>query len=225
MHPQALVREARAKNLDVISICDHNSSENVEQVMRAAAGTGLIVLPGMEVTTREEVHVIALLEGLEQIRILQEQVYRNLPGQNDEDAFGVQAVVNAAGEVEGVNDRFLIGATEIPLKDLVDLIHALGGLAIASHIDRQAFGIIGQLGFIPLDVRLDALEISYSLGLAKGRQIYPDLADYPFITSSDAHFIKDIGRAFTRMYLEAPTLHEIGLAFRKQQGRKVIEEI
>ena len=72
MHPQALVREARAKNLDVISICDHNSSENVEQVMRAAAGTGLIVLPGMEVTTREEVHVIALLEGLEQIRILQE---------------------------------------------------------------------------------------------------------------------------------------------------------
>jgi hypothetical protein len=127
--------------------------------------------------------------------------------------------------VEGVNDRFLIGATEIPLKDLVDLIHALGGLAIASHIDRQAFGIIGQLGFIPPDVRLDALEISYSLGLAKGRQIYPDLADYPFITSSDAHFIKDIGRAFTRMYLEAPTLHEIWLAFRKQQGRKVIEEI
>jgi len=223
MHPRALVQAACAKSLDVIAICDHNSCENVAYVMRAASGTGLTVLAGMEVNSREEVHVVALLGGAEEAQALQEQVYARLKGMNDEEVFGVQAVVNEHGEVEGLNDRLLIGATDIPLEDLVRMIHDLEGLAIAAHIDREAFGIIGQLGFIPPDIRFDALEISAARRIAKARNAYPELAGYAFITASDAHFIPDIGRATVRMHLAAPTLAEIRAAFLRRDGRFVEE--
>ncbi|MCK7491316.1 MAG: hypothetical protein MZW92_06045 [Comamonadaceae bacterium] len=98
---------------------------------------------------------------------------QNCSGKNDEDAFGIQAIVNEAGEVEGFNDRLLIGASDISLNEAVELIHSLNGLAIASHIDRQAFGIIGQLGFVPPDVPFDALEVSANLGITRGTAAIP----------------------------------------------------
>ena len=223
MHPQALVKAARANNLDIIAICDHNSMENAGYVMRAAAGTEVTVLPGMEVTSAEEVHVVALLQDLVQAQTLQDLVYAHLDGLNNEDVFGVQAIVNECGEVERLNQRLLIGATTLTLTSLVEAIHDLGGLAIASHIDREAFGIIGQLGFIPPDVRFDALEVSAALGISRARQRYPELADYPFITSSDAHYIADIGRSVIRLRMEAPTLAEIRSALKHESGRSMVE--
>ena len=109
------------------------------------------------------------------------------------------------------------------MNEAVDLIHSLKGLAIASHIDRQAFGIIGQLGFVPPDVPFDALEVSANLGIYKARQQYPELKGYQIITSSDAHYVTDIGKACTRMFLESSTLPEIKLAISRQMGRYVLE--
>ena len=223
MYPEALVREALACSLDIIAISDHNASENVRYVQSAARDTPLVIIPGMEVATREEVHVLALFEGLDELASLQEFVYGRLQGVNDEDAFGCQAIVNEQGEVEGFNEHLLIGATDIPLNDVVETVHSLGGLAIASHIDRPAFGIIGQLGFVPDDIPFDALEISWGLGIARARQRYPELGRFPFITSSDAHYLKDIGKACTRMYLESPSFAEIRLALASRDGRYILE--
>ncbi|HQP30223.1 MAG TPA: PHP domain-containing protein, partial [Deltaproteobacteria bacterium] len=203
MHPRALVAAACARGLDIIAVCDHNSMENAGYVMKAAAGTSLTVVPGMEVTSAEEVHIVALLEDLERASTLQDLVYAHLFGLNDEDVFGVQAVVNEYGEVEGLNPRLLIGATTLSLDRLVQAVHDMNGLAIASHIDREAFGIIGQLGFIPPEVRFDALEISAAMDMASARKRYPELAGYPFVSSSDAHYLADIGRGVTRLKMEA----------------------
>lgn len=223
MHPSSIVRECLAQGLDIIAICDHNSSENVRYVQNAARDTGLVVLSGMELCTQEEVHIVVLFERVEDLESLQETVYVNLSGLNDEDAFGIQAIVNEEGEVEGFNEHLLIGATGLSLNRAVDLVHSLGGLAIASHIDRQAFGLLGQLGFVPPDVPFDALEVSAGLGIARARQRYPELKKYQFITSSDAHFISDIGRASTRMYMEAPSFAEVRLALAHKSGRYVME--
>ncbi len=224
MHPSAIVRAALDKNLDVIAICDHCASENAGYVMKAAAGTPLLVVPGMEATSREEVHVVALFGDIEALGLLQELIYASLKGENNEDVFGVQAIVNEAGEVEGFNPHLLIGASDIPLGDLVDRIHGLGGIAIASHIDRESFGILGQLGFLPPDAPFDALEVSAGTGIKKARAMYPDLDSYTMITSSDAHFIPDIGKAPARMLLEDRSFSEIGLALKNAGGRRVLEE-
>jgi hypothetical protein len=223
MYPSAIVQESLEQSLDIIAISDHNSSENVPYVQSAAQGTGLVVIPGMEAATKEEVHVLALFGGLEGLFSLQEIIYSRLKGLNDEDAFGCQAIVNEAGEVEGFNEHLLIGATDISLNEMVDLVHSLGGLAIASHIDRPSFGIIGQLGFVPPDIPFDALEISAGMGISQARQRYPGLSAYTFITSSDAHFLPDIKKTCTRMFLESPAFDEIRLALRREQGRYVLE--
>jgi 3',5'-nucleoside bisphosphate phosphatase len=223
MHPAAIVHESLEQSLDIIGISDHNSSENVPFVQRAAQGTDLVVIPGMEAATKEEVHVLVLFAGLDELASLQKVIYSRLKGLNDEDAFGIQAIVNEIGEVEGFNERLLIGASEISLNEMVDLVHSLRGLAIASHIDRPSFGIIGQLGFVPPDIPFDALEVSAGLGIPQARQRYPELGKYSMITSSDAHYLSDIGKACTRMFLENPTFEEIGFALRRERGRYILE--
>jgi hypothetical protein len=114
----------------------------------------------MEITSNEEVHILALFDDEEKLFSMQEIVYENLHGINNQKRFGEQVVVNENDEVMGFNEKLLIGTTELAIEDIVNLIHQLGGLAIASHIDREGYSIIHQLGFIPQNIQLDAVEVS-----------------------------------------------------------------
>jgi hypothetical protein len=142
---------------------------------------------------------------------------------NNEDVFGSQVEVNELDEVEGFNERLLIGATELSIEEIVAEIHNLGGLSIASHIDRSGFGIIGQLGFIPPELKLDALEVSSLMGIKEARREFAELYRMSFIETSDAHFVRDIGRGMTRIRIEEANINELRMAFGKRQGRCILE--
>lgn len=219
MYPRAIVGKAVEEKLDCIAICDHNTAENVRFVENAAQGFPVKVFPGMEITSREEVHIVALFDNLQDLLALQETIYHHLAGENDEERFGCQVIVNELDEVEGICDRLLIGATDLPLTTIVETIHKRGGLAIAAHIDRESFSVISQLGFIAPEMQFDALEISPRLSLSKAKELFPELSEWPFITSSDAHFLGDIGRSVTRLVMEEPTLNEIKRALRGESNR------
>ncbi|MBP1766800.1 MAG: hypothetical protein H6P98_915 [Candidatus Aminicenantes bacterium] len=220
MSPRSIAAAARRKDLDVVGICDHNSAENAAAVAEAAGRLGIRALPGLEVTSREEVHILALFDELESALSLQEHVYAALPGENNEEIFGLQVVASADDEVLGTSGRFLAGATVLSLADVIGAVHDLRGLAVASHVDREGFGIIGQLGFIPADLPLDALEISRRLTFQEGRAAFGRTR--PLITGSDAHFLEEIGLAATCFQLEAATVREIGLALRGLGERLVL---
>jgi predicted metal-dependent phosphoesterase TrpH len=223
MSPKRIVEQAMAKKLDIIAICDHNSAENVHAAKNAASKSDVRVLAGMEVTSAEEVHLLALFDKTKRLLNLQETVYANLTlGENKEELFGEQIIADEFDEVKGYNKRLLIGATNLTLKELVNKIHELGGLAIASHIDRETYSIIGQLGFIPEDLELDALEISPNSNRNDALSKFPEIKKFPLIFSSDAHFLKDIGRVTTSFLLEEPTVDEIRKALENRDGRKVI---
>jgi PHP family Zn ribbon phosphoesterase len=154
---------------------------------------------------------------------MQEIVYQNLqPGKNDEDVFGMQVVVNEIDEVLQFNERLLIGATDLSVNRIVELIHGYGGLAVASHIDREGFGIIGQLGFIPAEVDFDALEISRRITGAEAAARFGPYRHIPWISSSDAHRIEDVGKRTTRFSMHHSTFEELALALRGVEGRKVM---
>jgi PHP family Zn ribbon phosphoesterase len=223
MYPQAIIEKCISERLDVIGICDHNSSENAVYVIKASEGKPVTVLPGMEITTKEEVHVIALFDNIGTLLKLQGIIYESLSGMNREDVFGCQPIVNEKGVVKGFNERLLIGATELSFHESVDLIHRFDGLAIAAHIDRESFGVIGQLGFIPADIKLDALEISPRTGRKKAAELYPELSHYPFVESSDAHFIGDIGKGTTLFCIEKPIISELKKALSSADGRHIVE--
>ncbi|UCE42634.1 MAG: PHP domain-containing protein [Candidatus Aminicenantes bacterium] len=220
MSPKGILTAAKKRGIDILGICDHNSSENSLAIIKAAKKMHIHILPGLEVTTEEEVHVLALFDDIDNALKLQEHVYQNLPGKNDEETFGMQVIVNDKEEVLGFNDRLLIGATTIRLDEALRLIHAFEGLAIASHINREAFSIIGQLGFIPDDLELDALEISPSITIEEAKQKFP--FNYPITCSSDAHYPDDIGKSYTSFLLQDGTVTEIKKALKNEDGRKLI---
>jgi PHP family Zn ribbon phosphoesterase len=215
MYPGNIVKRALEQQLDILAICDHNSAENVQWVKKAVKNAPLHVLGGMEISSAEEVHVLALFERDEDLLAMQDLVYDNLPGLNNQKYFGDQVVVNDLDEVLEFNQHLLIGATLIAVDDIVEQIHAHHGLAIASHIDREGFGIIGQLGFIPPGLPLDALEISDPARLDE----FVDLG-YPVISSSDAHELKHMGRNVSRFTMEEVTLAEMKKALLGEEGRK-----
>lgn len=216
MSPRNIVREAKRKGLDVIGICDHNSAENVPAVEKNATPEGIAVIGGMEVTSKEEVHILALFANEADLHSLQEIVHENLHGTNDEKLYGEQVIVNEEEEVVGFSDKLLIGATDISIERLVDLIHERGGLAIAAHVDREGFGIIGQLGFIPEGLPLDALELADPTK----RDCIPPGVCLPLITSSDAHKLEDVGKRSTTFLMQAANAGEIKRCLTGLEGRR-----
>lgn len=221
MSPLAVVQQALEKKLDIIAISDHNASENAGYAVKAARHSALTVLPGMEITTREEVHLLALFQDTAHLEALQNIVYANLHGRNDEKVFGSQVIANEFDEVEGFNDHLLFSAVQLGIKDLVGAIHDLNGVVIAAHIDRQWFSVISQLGFVPEDMNFDALEVSGLRRVPELCRQFPALEKRCFVTSSDAHFLKDIGRSPITLCMEAPTAEEILMAFSGRGGRCV----
>lgn len=220
MSPRGIAEQAKIKEIDILGICDHNSSENVPALIKAAQKYEIVVLPGMEVTSQEEVHILALFDELDSALKLQEIIYAHLHGENDEKLFGMQVVVNEDDEVLGFNNKLLIGASTLSVEEVVQTIHELNGLAIASHIDRERFSLIGQLGFIPEGLALDALEISPAISFEEAKDKFNP--PFPLTCASDAHFIEDIGRSTTSFYIEEGTTKEIKKALMNADGRKVI---
>jgi len=214
MMPTAIVRQAKALGLSMIAICDHNSAENVAAVAEAGRREAIAVIPGIEITSREEVHILGLFETEKELLGLQTVVHENLPGENDEEVFGPQTIVDQWDRVAGVSTRLLIGATGLTLENVVEAIHDFGGLAIASHVDRPSFGLIGQLGFVPQGLELDALEVSPQ-GSIKGGEAFP------IVTSSDAHCLQDVGKGSTLFFAEEASFEEVAKALRGEGGRRV----
>ena len=219
MIPSAIVARAKEQGLDAIGICDHNSAENVGAVRKAGAKQGLYVFGGMEICSSEEVHILAFFDNDDALLEMQTVVYDHLFGTNDAKYFGDQFIVDENDQLVGSNERMLIGSTTLSVAEIVEQVHALGGLAVASHVDREGFSMIGQLGFIPPDLPLDALELS---ARCKPEQ-FDDYRNYGFelIRSSDAHFLSDIGKVYTTFSMEDPELSEISMAFRRLESRTV----
>jgi PHP family Zn ribbon phosphoesterase len=135
--------------------------------------------------------------------------------------FGTQVIANELDEVEGFQQKMLIGATDIPVEQVLNRIHQLNGLGIASHIDRESFSVISQLGFIPDSLRFDALEISSNITEREASTRFSEYKHHSFIRNSDAHLLNQIGNQTTTFLLEEPTLHELARGLRGEGGRAI----
>ena len=220
MTPLRIVRRALETGLDMIAVSDHNSAANAEVAMELGRRSGLSVLPAMEISSREEAHVLAVFGSLEDALSMQESVYADLR-EGPEGRSEWQVIVNAEEEVLGFERRMLLGATGKTLEELVNEIRTRGGLAIASHVDREAFSVMSQLGFVPGDVTFDGFEVIDPKRARQGVMLHPDV---PWVRSSDAHRLADMGRRATVLEAQAPDFTELALALRGEGGRSVRPE-
>ncbi len=221
--PPNIVASAIEKGMQMIAVTDHNSAENVGAVMTCGELHGLKVIPGMEVASREEVHLLCLLNSAENALELQQIVYAALPDEpNRPDHFGRQLVMDGEGIVTGECTRLLMDAADLPLEAIIREVHRLGGLAIAAHVDRPSFSVIANLGMVPPDAQFDAVEISATLTKDAAVARFPSIAGFPVITASDAHVPQAIGGNPTLFLLEKMDLEDIRLAFQGKGGREYL---
>ena len=222
MIPPLIVQEVIAQGINLIAITDHNATANIYSVQKAAEGTGLIVMPGMEVQTKEEVHVLCIFNTLDQAEAWQEIVDKYLPGlENRPDFFGEQFVVDETGDFIRREDKLLLNSIDLTFNEVAQKVADLGGLFIPAHVNRKAFGLLANLGLIPENVKVEALEISRHITTHEAYDKYPQLDGYPLIQNGDVHYINEfLGSSI--YYMEEPSTQEIRYAINQNNERSLI---
>jgi PHP family Zn ribbon phosphoesterase len=223
MSPRNIVETAKARNIDIIAITDHNSTFHGPVIRKLGESLGISVIYGAEVTTREEVHCLCLFDTDEQRGKFQEYIDLNLPNiPNDPQRFGYQVVVNENDEILYEIEPLLINGLNVGINDIERTVHALGGLFIPAHIDRPRYSIISQLGFVPPDLKFDALEIFWKTNPSDLLSQHSYLSNPILIKNSDAHFLDQIGQTFTNYQMAEPTFNELAKALKGEEGRQVL---
>lgn len=224
MSPCRIIEEAKKKGLDIIGITDHNTTLQAPEIIRLGQEAGLLVIGGAEVTSREEVHCLALFETLELLQDFQKCLdYYRLHIPNDVNRFGYQVVVNASEEIVYEEPWLLHAAVEQSLDQVADHVHTLGGLFIPAHIDRPRYSLISQLGFIPQGMKADAYEITPLCKKDDFLEKHTVLNNFALIHSSDAHYLNQIGTNWTELLVDDCTFSELRKALHGKDGRKVLK--
>ena len=202
MSPWNIVRMAQLEKLALIAITDHNTVANAGTVMQVGAELGLSVLAGMEVQTREEVHLLAIFPTLDLALAFEKFVWEYLPDiPNRPEVFGEQILYDSEDKQIGSIEKLLMQSVLLGVEEVGEAIAAHEGLVIASHINRRAYSLIGQLGFVPPDLSLDAVEIDRSFTYERFTNEYEQLRQYPVLCNSDAHQLTDLVGSFQSVVL------------------------
>jgi len=198
--PSAIAKAAKAAGLNGVMLSDHNTSRNCPAFAEACKREGLACLFGMEIATAEELHTLAVFDTLEQAQQMTDIIYAALPKRiNQPEIFGDQPIVNVDDEIESMEWRFLSSPCSLNVCEVGKKIHELGGLFIASHIDRPVFSIFSQLGGLSGDEGFDAVELTCHAAKADWAGKIHDL---PILRSSDAHQLNAIGRIWNEAAME-----------------------
>jgi 3',5'-nucleoside bisphosphate phosphatase len=222
MIPPLIVAKSIERGLGMIAITDHNSTANIQSVIKAAEGSDLRIFPGMELQTREEVHLLCLFDHIEQVDQLQDQVNMHYPDlKNNPSFFGEQFIVDETGDFIKREDRLLITSVDIFFEECVKEVHNLGGLAIPAHVNRKAYGLFANLGFIPQGIDIDALELSRHLSVADAPKSFPQICGYPLLIGGDAHRLDEI-LGINEFEIQHRNISEIKLALMGVDGRSVV---
>jgi PHP family Zn ribbon phosphoesterase len=193
---------AKLYDLDVIALTDHNSTLNCKAVMDLGKEIGLTVIPGMELCTSEEVHLVCLFPNLKMANKFCEYVYSTLPPiRNKPTVFGEQLVFDKNDNVLGFEHTLLITASTISANDAVSIVEDYGGICYPAHIDRNSYSIISNLGTIDESFRFSCAEVADMDNLAALKKQYPYLNELKILSGSDAHYLEHM--KLKEHYIEA----------------------
>lgn len=220
MSPGKIIEAALDTRMDIIAITDHNSTRQWDTVMEIGAERGLLVLGGVEINTQEEVHCLAFFENSEILGLFQEYLDKWLPYiANVPDKFGHQVIVNRNEEIIDEEKRLLWSGINQSIDEVAQMVHALNGIFIPAHVDRQAFGLYSQLGVYPKGLLVDALEVT-----PRVTESFLEKTGikerFTLVTGSDAHTPGQIGKGFTWLRMHEPSFKEIKLALQGVDNRK-----
>ncbi len=205
MTPNNIVGMSKLLGLDVIALTDHNSVKNCQAVMKLGAENNLCVIPGMELTTQEEIHVVCLFPTFEKADIFNDYVKAHqMIIDNRPDIYGRQVIMDHNDCEIGEIDHLLILATDISIMNIKELVESYDGVCFPAHINRDSMSILSVLGEIPPECGFKTCEISSSGDVEKLKTMHPILNDMMIVRDSDAHYLENMKDA--QNFFELDTL-------------------
>ena len=199
MSPQLILEQAVQKGLNLISITDHNTVQHSILACKLSEGIPIRVIPGVELTSREEVHLLAYFPNVDALLKIEKEIDNYLPKRkNNSRVFGCQLYYDLKGEIIGIDYTLRQVALNIGLDNLVEFIHSIEGIAVPAHIDKNRFSLLSQLGFLDREANFDAVEISKFKWRKEKFQLGNTWSDFPVIAGSDSHGVEDIGLFFMK---------------------------
>ena len=210
MTPNNIVNMALLKGLDTIAVTDHNTAQNLPTVLEVAKQCGLMVIPGVEVQTKEEVHMLCLFRELDAAVSFGRSIYESLPDiKNNPGVFGSQFIFDAEDNIIGSEEKLLLSSSSMSIDAVCGLAGESGGICIPAHVDRSGYSIITNLGFIPPELNFRTVEISKAKPVDEVISKFPFLKGYNHIVSSDAHHLWDISEREFFIELEYLSINKI----------------
>lgn len=205
MTPHSIAGMSYINGLDIIAVADHNTARNIRAVSEAAQQYGVLVVPGIEAETAENIHVLCLFPDIETAESFGLMLEAHLPPiKNRPEIFGEQCIMNCLDEKTGELETLLINATDITIEEMKRMVEEKGGVCIAAHIDRESNGIAAILGCVPDELNFSSVELS--------KKAPPDfLRDnkYKYISDSDAHTLTDISEKVNYLELEEKSVSAV----------------
>ncbi len=201
MTPNNIVNMAYIKGLNMIAVTDHNTIENYKAIEKIAQGLGILVVPGIEINTKEEVHILSYFKDYKSAKAVSDLIYESLPNIfNKSDIFGEQNIYNENDEIIGRLDKLLISASKYSIGEICTIVNKYNGVIVPAHINKKSNGILGVLGFFPTDINFEFIEISKSHEL--GERNKKMVMNYKKLVSSDAHILENISEPINYINLE-----------------------
>ncbi len=209
MTPKEVLKKIIGLGIDVFSITDHNSGFNCAAFDAAAKKRDILFIPGIELQSAEEVHLLGYFPDIQVLNTFCATIVKPalMPGmKNDPSIFGNQIRIHVSGDVFGEVEDMLSMPLSLSLDELVNGIHDFNGIAVASHIDR-GFGVISQLGFIPPELKIDAVEVSDVNKIDGIREEFLKNRDLNVISSSDSHHLDMMKPPKMKLWLNKPDVN------------------
>lgn len=205
MTPNNIVNMSVLNGLEVIAITDHNSCKNCKALVEAGKKANLLVIPGMEICTNEDIHVICLFETVTDAENFSTYVYSNMPLiPHRPDIFGEQIIMNS-NDIEISRESYLLlNATNISVNDILSTTNKYNGTAFPAHIDRSSYSVISSLGDIPPEAGFNTIEISTKGNIEKMKSLHPIIKDKLILINSDSHYLENL--ISEKRYIEIDTL-------------------
>lgn len=194
MTPNNIAGMAHLAGLEVIAVTDHNAAANLPAVKKCADEFGIMLIPGIEMNTAEDIHLLCYFETVERCLEFEKLVLDSLPPINNrKDIYGNQLIRNEKDEITGEYEKLLILGSSYSLWEAVQLCHDMDGVAVYAHIDKNSYSAVSVLGTLPPEIKIDGVEI-YDLANRQkliNSGIITD--ETPYMSNSDAHYLEYIG--------------------------------
>ncbi|MEA1885057.1 MAG: PHP domain-containing protein [Thermotogota bacterium] len=219
MTPNEVVKQLVEKHIDWAALTDHNTTRNLRPFESVFKAAGVAFLPGIEIQTVEDIHVLGYFPDVEAAQKAGKEVEEALPAiQIDPEKNGYQLTVDEQDEFQDMVLKPFGFPTTLTLDQTVALIRKFNGIPVYAHVER-AMGVIVQLGLIPQEPYDMACELYMP---SKYQEYASQFASRTVFSSSDSHNLDSFSEAKMMVKCKSRSFDELERAIKKIDGREVV---